>query len=111
METCIRDGDELVHTSLLPLLSQALLTVEEIRRTGNLPILEQDLRDAFWRGSGQVNAPFQLSTVLYSQLIVRGRDASGGYALKGRRPEKLGAWPTKQAQTKQAFVRERDKAH
>jgi hypothetical protein len=48
METCIRDGEELVHTSLLPLLSQAIGTVEEIRQTGNLPILEQDLRGAIW---------------------------------------------------------------
>jgi hypothetical protein len=48
METCVRDGEELVHTSLLPLLRQVIGTVEEIRQSGNLPILEQDLRGAFW---------------------------------------------------------------
>jgi hypothetical protein len=48
METCVRDGEELVYTSLLPLLRQALGTAGEIRQSGNLPILAQDIRGAFW---------------------------------------------------------------
>ena len=50
------------------LLKKVLEEVSFIRETGNFPIIDQDLRDAFWHGAYLVTAPLELSTVLASRF-------------------------------------------
>ena len=51
------------------ILAQVLEEVEQVRRSGNLPILYQDLHDILWRGDEQATAPCRLSTVLHHSSL------------------------------------------
>ncbi len=50
------------------LLKKVLEDVSFIRETGNFPIIDQDLRDAFWQDAYLVTAPLELSAVLASRF-------------------------------------------
>ena len=51
------------------ILAQVLEEVEQVRRSGNFPILDQDLHEILWLGEDQATAPFRLSAVLQNTLI------------------------------------------